>query len=128
MNRLIVGDEFLTLDEVKAHLTIHHNLDDTYLTQLIKVARSFIENKVRQVLIISEYTDVVDEKIFPIISISGDTITAGYQPELVPPELKHAMLLLIYNMYVERDISVRKYPNSIDYLTSYYKKFGYSVR
>ncbi|MDA3853012.1 MAG: head-tail connector protein [Bacteroidales bacterium] len=128
-----IGDEPLTLEEAKAHLNISHTLDDSYITSLIKVARLFIEQKTRQVIVKSAYTDITTELIYPTISsVSVDditsTVTAGYEEaSKVPDVLKHAILLLVYNLYAERNTSVKRYPDSIDYLINYEIKHGYHV-
>ncbi|TRX71510.1 head-tail connector protein [Carboxylicivirga sp. M1479] len=129
MNRITVGSEALTLEHVKLHLAVYHDLDDVYINSLIPVARKVIEDKTNQVIVLSNYTGVKDELIYPVISDDGDgNIVAGYDDvNDIPPDLTQAMLLIIYDLYTKRGTTVKKLPDSVDYLITYQKKYGYQV-
>ena len=46
----VVGDEVVTIEEVKQHLRIDHDLDDAYLLTLIQAATEYCENATNRVL------------------------------------------------------------------------------
>ena len=45
-----VGEEVVSIEEVKQHLRIDHNLDDGYLTTLIQAATEYCENATNRIM------------------------------------------------------------------------------
>lgn len=97
---------YITLEQAKKHLLVDENFtsDDLYILDLITVA----ENSVQIHLNIS----------------SIDELDTG---GIVPPVIIHAMLLMIGNLYANREPivygSVSKLPLSYEYLIGLYKQY-----
>lgn len=97
---------FVTLQDTKKHLNIDENFkdDDTYISTLILVA----EDSVAQHLDIALDSLAVDGKL--------------------PPSVKHSILLMIGNLYANREpvsySSVVKVPYTLEYLLGLYKHYN----
>ena len=96
---------FLTLDEVKAHLNILliENSDDVYLNHLILVSEDAVSNFLNYTLVI--YTNLT-----------------------LPKSIKHGMLLIIGDLYANREsVSFAqgyKIPNTLELLLSPLKSYS----
>lgn len=96
---------YLTLEQVKKHLLIDESFtaDDLYLTDLITVAEDSV----------SKHLDIALEEL----------VEGG----LLPPSVIHAMLLMIGNLYANREPvaygTVVKIPYTYEYLVGLYKKY-----
>jgi len=96
----------LSLEQIKKHLNIDndYNADDLYLLDLATVA----EDATKQHLNIASFSD---------ISVAGS----------VPASVIHAMLLMVGNLYANREsigyAAVYKIPYSYEYLLSLYKNY-----
>lgn len=95
----------MTIAEAKKHLNIdaEFTLDDDYIGQLIEVST----DAVKQHLNINDLTEL---------------------GEVVPPAVNHAILLMIGNLYANREsviigVSVTEIPLSYQYLLSLYRKY-----
>lgn len=96
---------YITLCEAKKHLLIDNsfNQDDEYILALI---------------------DVAEDAVAININMQLDSITVGGE---LPPAVKAAILLLVGNLYANREpvayTSVNKVPYTFDYLISLYKNY-----
>lgn len=96
---------YITLCEAKKHLLIDNsfNQDDEYILALI---------------------DVAEDAVAININVELDSITVGGE---LPPAVKAAILLLVGNLYANREpvayTSVNKVPYTFDYLISLYKNY-----
>lgn len=96
---------YITLCEAKKHLLIDNsfNQDDEYILALI---------------------DVAEDAVAININVQLDSITVGGE---LPPAVKAAILLLVGNLYANREpvayTSVNKVPYTFDYLISLYKNY-----
>ncbi|MCD7712096.1 MAG: head-tail connector protein [Firmicutes bacterium] len=96
---------YITLDEAKKHLLIDDSfsLDDEYILALI---------------------DVAEDAVAINIDIALEDLTVGGE---LPPAVKAAILLLVGNLYANREpvayASVNKVPYTFDYLISLYKNY-----
>lgn len=96
---------YITIEQAKKHLNIDDEfiLDDLYILDLISVAEDAISGH---------------------LNIALDELEAGGQ---LPPAIIHAMLLMIGNLYANREpISygiMAKVPLSYEYLLGLYKKY-----
>ena len=97
---------YVTLCEAKKHLLVDNsfNDDDEYILALI---------------------DIAEEAVSININIPLDSITVGGE---LPPAVKAAILLLVGNLYANREpvayTSVSKVPYTFDYLISLYKNYS----
>lgn len=93
---------YVSLTELKKHVNVDFNEDDSYLTGLIEVCEKAVENEINQPL-----TDLADE---------GD----------IPAPVRHAILLLAGNLYENREpVSYGKavvVPYTISFLLTPYVK------
>lgn len=93
-----------SLAEVKKHLNIEQSFDedDNYITALI---------------------DVAEERVLSHCDKAADDI------DVVPPSMKHAVLLLVAEMYAHRELStdraVNALPISLDYLLANVKNYSF---
>lgn len=98
---------YLGLNRVKKHLNIDKDFkdDDLYILDLITVAEESI----------SKHIDI------PLENLVGDG-------SLLPSPIVHAMLLLIGNLYANREPvsfgTVVKIPLSYEYLLGFYKNYN----
>lgn len=98
---------YLDLNQVKKHLNLDDDFteDDGYLTDLINVSEAVVEKH-------------IDNKLNEIAEANGGEL---------PPPLLHACLLLIANLYENREsiayTSVTEIPLSYEYLLSLYKNY-----
>lgn len=97
---------YVSLCEAKKHLLVDdsfHN-DDEYILDLIDVAEDAVATNINQKL---------------------DSITVGGE---IPPAVKAAILLLVGNLYANREpvayTSINKVPYTFDYLISLYKNYS----
>lgn len=96
---------YLTLEQVKKHLLIDEDFiaDDSYITDLITVAQDSV----------SQHLDIALEELE-----AGGTL---------PPAIIHAMLLMIGNLYTNREPvtfgTVVKIPYTYEYLIGLYKHY-----
>lgn len=96
---------YITLCEAKKHLLIDNsfNQDDEYILALI---------------------DVAEDAVAININVQLDSITVGGE---LPPAVKAAILLLVGNLYANREpvayTSVNNVPYTFDYLISLYKNY-----
>ena len=96
---------YLTLEQVKKHLLIDDDFvaDDLYITDLITVAEDSV----------SKHLDIALEEL-----------EAG---GILPPAIIHAMLLMIGNLYANREPvtygTVAKIPYTYEYLVGLYKHY-----
>jgi len=96
---------YLTLEQVKKHLLVDDGFkaDDSYITDLITVAEDSV----------SKHLDIALNELE-----AGGTL---------PPAIIHAMLLMIGNLYANREPvtvgSVVKIPYTYEYLVGLYKHY-----
>lgn len=96
---------YISISEVKKHLNIDEGFteDDVYIESLILVAKETIEHEI------------------------NDTIESLNEGGQVPPSIKHSMLLLIGNWYLNREPvtfgSASKIPYTLDLLVSVHKNY-----
>ena len=96
---------YLTLEQAKKHLLVDDGFkaDDSYITDLIKVAEDSV----------SRHLDIALEEL----DEGGN----------LPPSIIHAMLLMIGNLYANREPvtfgTVVKIPFTYEYLVGLYKKY-----
>ncbi len=96
---------YLTLEQVKKHLLVDDGFkaDDSYITDLITVAEDSV----------SRHLDIALEEL----DEGGN----------LPPSIIHAMLLMIGNLYANREPvtfgTVVKIPFTYEYLVGLYKKY-----
>lgn len=100
--------QFLTLADAKAHLLVDSNVDDTYISALIDVAEKAVLVDVDQ----------------PAEVVAG----WGGAP---PAPVRQAMLLLVGNMYANREpvaigAAANKVPYTFDYLKGLFKNYPLS--
>ena len=99
---------WITLSEAKTHLNIEsgYTTDDTYITHLISVAE----------LAVSNYTNY---------GLTGYTGTTG--TTVIPVTIKQATLLLLSNLYVNRQpiafATPQEIPYTVKFLLDQYKNF-----
>lgn len=95
---------YVTLDELKHHLKVEVNADDTYLTTLIGVAETAIGNELGKPL--------------------SDYVTDG----ALPTPLVHAIKLLCGDLYNNREsvafAAPHEVPRTLDYLLQPYKVYN----
>lgn len=95
-------NNILSLNEAKKHLNVGFEEDDEYISTLICVASERIESH-------------IDKKFEEFNEI--------------PKSIKHAVLLLVGELYKNRELtsesSVNELPFTIDYLLTNYKNYSY---
>lgn len=97
---------YVTLSEAKKHLLVDDSFkdDDDYILALI---------------------DIAEDAVAINLCIQLDSITTGGE---LPPVVKAAILLLVGNLYANREpvsyTSVNKIPYTFDYLISLYKNYS----
>ena len=97
---------YVSLCEAKKHLLVDDSFhcDDEYILALIDVAEDAVATNINQKL---------------------DSIAVG---GAIPPAVKAAILLLVGNLYANREpvayTSVNKVPYTFDYLISLYKNYS----
>ena len=97
---------YLTLEQVKKHLLVDDGFktDDSYITNLITVAEDSV----------SRHLDIALEEL--------------EEGGKLPPSIIHAMLLMIGNLYQNREPvtfgTVVKIPYTYEYLVGLYKRYG----
>ena len=97
---------YITLSEAKQHLIIDSSFtaDDEYILALI---------------------DVAEDAVSKNINIALENLTVDGE---IPPAVKAAILLLVGNLYANREpvsyASVNKVPYTFDYLISLYKNYS----
>ena len=96
---------YITLEQAKKHLLVDEDFraDDMYILDLIAVA---------------------EDSVSKHLDIALDELETGGN---LPPAIIHAMLLMIGNLYANREpvayTSVNKVPYTFDYLISLYKNY-----
>ena len=95
-------NNIVSLDEAKKHLNVGFDDDNEYISTLIAVASERIESH-------------IDRKFEEF--------------EVIPMSIKHAVLLLVGELYNNRELttenSVNELPFTIDYLLTNYKNYSY---
>lgn len=97
---------YVTLCEAKKHLLVDNSFkdDDEYILALI---------------------DIAEDAVSVNLCLQLDSITVGGE---LPPAVKAAILLLVGNLYANREpvayTSVNKVPYTFDYLISLYKNYS----
>ena len=97
---------YLTLEQVKKHLLVDDTFtaDDLYILDLITVAEDSV----------SKHLDIALEEL--------------EEGGILPPSIIHAMLLMIGNLYQNREPisfgTVVKIPYTYEYLVGLYKRYG----
>ena len=97
---------YLTLEQVKKHLLLDDGFkaDDSYLLELMAVA---------------------EDSVSKHLDIALDELTEGGK---LPPSIVHAMLLMIGNLYANREPvtygTVVKIPYTYEYLIGLYKHYS----
>ena len=95
-------NNIVSLDEAKKHLNVSFDDDNEYISTLICVASERIESH-------------IDKKFEEF--------------EVIPMSIKHAVLLLVGELYKNRELttesSVNELPFTIDYLLTNYKNYSY---
>lgn len=95
---------YIALSELKNHLRIEHSDEDGYLTSLIGVAKTAIENE-------------LDRKIELYEDESGN----------LPAPLKHAIMILCGDLYNNREsvafAAPHEVPRTLGYLLAPYKNY-----
>lgn len=101
---------YLTLEMAKKHLQVDKDFkdDDLYILDLITVAEDSVEKH---------------------LNIALDEIQEG---GILPPSIIHAMLLMIGNLYANREPvsygTVARIPYSYEYLISLYRNYAPDVK
>jgi hypothetical protein len=100
--------QYLELSEVKAHLLVDSNDDDAYISQLMEVAERAVEVD-------------LDIELTELVSREGS----------LPAPVKQAMMLLIGNLYANREpvamgAAANKVPYTYDYLKGLFKNYPLS--
>lgn len=96
---------YITLEQAKKHLLVDESFttDDAYILSLIAVAEDSVQ----------QHLDIVLREL-----LAGDTL---------PPAIIHAMLLMIGNLYTNREPvgfgSIAKLPYNYEYLLGLYKHY-----
>ena len=96
---------YITLAEAKKHLLIDDSFtsDDAYITALIEVA---------------------EDSTAQHLDIALDSLTVGGE---LPPAVKESILLMVGNLYANREpvsySSVTKIPYTLEYLVGLYKHY-----
>lgn len=100
---------YLTIEQAKKHLNLEAEFieDDSYITSLIQVAEAAVELHINQ-------------KLVDIAAING---------EVLPLPLLHAMLLMVGNLYANREsVSMNgkasEIPFNYRYLLDFYKNYS----
>ena len=97
---------YITIDQVKSHLLINQDFhdDDAYLFSLIQVAEQAVSLFIDQ----------------PLSEISDEN-------GKIPDSLRHAMLLLIGNLYNNREstinLNINEVPHAFQFLLDLYQKY-----
>ena len=97
---------YITLSEAKQHLIIDSSFtaDDEYILALI---------------------DVAEDAVSKNINIALENLSVGGE---IPPAVKAAILLLVGNLYANREpvsyASINKVPYTFEYLISLYKNYS----
>lgn len=100
----------VSLDEIKKHLNIDpwFNDDDEYLEQLEQVSKEMVEMH---------------------LGYSCDELEYDYG--VIPAPVKHAILLMIGNLYNNREsvstLTIKELPLSYQYLLQKYKNYKYNM-
>lgn len=100
--------KYLTLKEIKKHLNIDewYNSDDSYLISLGETAEQMVDEHINNCL-----SDIVNDN-------NG----------VLPGPLRHAMLLLVGNLYKNREpdafTTVTEIPHSYEYLLYPYRDYS----
>ena len=108
---------FLTLAEAKKHLNIESYFveDDSYISSLIEVSFLSIKNLCNNTTWEDTPGYITDSNTFADITVSGSTI---------PLPIKHATLLMVGNLYANREpvsfSSATVIPYTIAYLIAPY--------
>lgn len=99
-------NNIVTLEDAKKHLNVDFDDDNGYISTLIEVATERIES----------HLDIKFDDVF------DDT-------DSIPKSIKHAILLLIGELYKNRELttenSVNELPFTINYLLTNYKNYSY---
>lgn len=97
---------YVNLKELKTHLRIEHDAEDSYLVTLIDVAERAIERELQ----------------VPLASIVESN--GGF----LPTPLRQAVLIECGNLYENREsvayATVNRVPRTLDYLLSSFKKYN----
>ena len=100
---------YLTIEQAKKHLNLEAEFieDDSYITSLIQVAEATVELHINQKLI----------------------VVAANNGDVMPLPLLHAMLLMIGNLYANREIvsfttKTLEIPFNYKYLLDFYKNYS----
>lgn len=97
---------YITIDQVKKHLNLNEDFldDDAYLYSLIQVAEQAVEM-------------YIDKPLSEISDENGK----------IPDSLRHAMLLLIGNLYDNREstitLNINEVPHAFQFLLDLYQKY-----
>lgn len=100
--------QYLTLSDVKAHLLVDSSVDDAYITALM---------------------DVAEKAVLVDVDQPAEVVAAwGSTP---PAPVRQAMLLLVGNMYANREpvaigAAANNVPYTYDYLKGLYKNYPLS--
>lgn len=114
---------FLTLQEIKKHLNIDEGFteDDDYLNYLYEVCIDAIQKHIDRTL------DEVCETVEHTVIEDGQEVTTT--EVVLPSPLKHSLLLLIGDLYANRESqsfsSVTELPLSYKYLLNLYTKYSF---
>lgn len=96
---------YITLSEAKKHLQIDSSFtdDDAYISALI---------------------DIAEDSVAQHLDIALESLVVGGE---IPPAIKHSILLMIGNLYANREpvsySSVYKVPYTMEYLIGLYKHY-----
>lgn len=96
---------YITLEEAKKHLQIDSSFteDDTYISALIEVA---------------------EDSVAQHLDIALDGLVVGGE---IPPTIKQSILLMVGNLYANREpvsySNVAKIPYTFEYLVGLYKHY-----
>jgi len=100
---------YLTLTQAKQHLNLDVDFidDDDYITSLMQVAEASVELHINQ-------------KLIDVVAVNG---------EVLPLPLMHAMLLMVGNLYANREIvsfsmKTLEIPFNYRYLLNFYQNYS----
>lgn len=119
---------FLSLPEIKKQLNLDPDFeeDDDFLIYLGEVAQDAVERHIdRKLCDVCRKVTSIEE----ITGEDGETEEVVTETVILPPPLKHGMLLLVGDFYANREsqayTNITELPLSFKYLMSLYQKYSF---